>query len=90
MKTSKKWRKPLFRQPESGLAAFSYFPFLPARPPRGQVKIKTITFATYMNDQVYHVILSEPAGEDKVEQFYIKADGTIVPYTAEGTASPAA
>ena len=55
-----------------------------------QVKIKTITFATYMNDQVYHVILSEPAGEDKVEQFYIKADGTIVPYTAEGTASPAA
>ena len=23
-----------------------------------QVKIKTITFATYMNDQVYHVILS--------------------------------
>ena len=48
-----------------------------------QVKIKTITFANYMDEQVYHVILSEPAGEDKTEQFYVRADGTIVPYTAQ-------
>lgn len=51
------------------------------------VKIKTITYVTYMNDQVYHVVLEEPAGTEKVEQFYIKADGTIVPYEA-AAASP--
>lgn len=46
------------------------------------VKIKTISFATYLNDQMYHVVLEEPAGNDKTEQFYVKADGTIVPYEA--------
>lgn len=51
------------------------------------VKIKTVSFATYMDDQVYHVVLDAPAGEDKVEQFYVKADGTIVPYTATPSAS---
>lgn len=44
------------------------------------VKIKTITYVTYMNDQVYHVVLEKPAGNDKVEQFYVKSDGTIIPY----------
>ena len=50
-----------------------------------EVKIKTISFATYLNDQVYHVVLEEPAGNDKTEQFYVKADGTIVPYDATST-----
>lgn len=54
------------------------------------VKIKTITYVTYMNDQVYHVVLEEPAGPEKVEQFYIKADGTIVPYEAAASPSPKA
>ncbi len=54
------------------------------------VKIKTITYVTYMNDQVYHVVLSEPAGTEKVDQFYIKADGTIVPYAPTASASPKA
>ena len=53
------------------------------------VKIKTITYVTYVNDQVYHVVLEEPAGTEKVEQFYVKADGTIVPYEAV-TPSPKA
>lgn len=52
------------------------------------VKIKTITYVTYMNDQVYHVVLEEPAGPDKVEEFYISADGTILP--DEPSASPKA
>lgn len=43
------------------------------------VKIKTITYVTYMNDQVYHVVLEEPAGAEKVEEFYVSADGTILP-----------
>ncbi|MPN19378.1 hypothetical protein SDC9_166747 [bioreactor metagenome] len=51
-------------------------------------KIKTITYVTYMNDQVYHVVLEEPAGADKVEQFYVKADGTIVPYEVTATTAP--
>ncbi len=54
------------------------------------VKIKTITYVTYMNDQVYHVVLEEPAGTEKVDQFYIKADGTIVPYAPTASASPKA
>ena len=54
------------------------------------VKIKTITYVTYLNDQVYHVVLEEPAGTEKVAQFYIKADGTIVPYNATASAIPTA
>jgi L-2-hydroxyglutarate oxidase LhgO len=44
-------------------------------------KIKTITFATYLNDQVYHVVLDGTTAGN-TEQFYVKADGTIVPYEA--------
>lgn len=54
------------------------------------VKVKTITYVTYMNDQVYHVVLEEPAGTEKVDQFYIKADGTIIPYAPTASASPKA
>jgi hypothetical protein len=55
------------------------------------VKIKTISFASYLDQQMYLVTLEEPAS-DKTEQFYVKADGTIVPYATTDSAgtTPAA
>ena len=45
--------------------------------------IKSATYATYMDDQMYHLML-EGAGENTTE-IYAKADGTLLPFNAEST-----
>lgn len=54
-----------------------------------EATIKTVTYATYENRQVYKV--TTESGEDKTtEEFYITADGEIIPAkeAANGTTSP--
>lgn len=46
--------------------------------------IKSATYATYENQQMYKLVLQN-AGDSASEQCYVKADGTIVPYTATAT-----
>lgn len=56
-----------------------------------EATIKTVTYATYENQQMYKV--TTESGEDKTtEEFYVTADGKIVPVKdgANGTANPSA
>ncbi len=49
--------------------------------------ISSITFATYMGKQMYHVILSSTGNGDSKE-YYVTADGTLIPADASTSASP--
>ena len=48
------------------------------------VTVKTVTYTTYENQQMYKV--TTESGEDKAtEEFYVTADGKIVPVDASGS-----
>ncbi len=48
-----------------------------------EATIKSATYATYMDKQMYHLML-EGAGENTTE-VYVQADGTLLPFNAQST-----
>ncbi len=54
-----------------------------------EAAIKTVTFATYENQQLYKVLLQKTEN-DTTEEVYVTANGVIIPAKATAAATPGA
>ena len=52
-----------------------------------EATIKTVTFATYENQQLYKILLQKTEN-DTTEEVYVTADGAIIPAKATAAATP--